>query len=83
MGQLRRLLINEMKLGIAGAELDANAWGHRTDKEHEDPADDTSPESGPAYAPEEPDSFDPGEGIKSLYRTWRPTHDMAGDPMDV
>lgn len=82
-GLLRQFIVTEMKLGIAGAELDSNAWGRGADKRLEDPEDDVGHESGPAYAPEEPDSFDPGEGIKSLYKNWRHTHDMAGDPMDV
>lgn len=87
-GQLKQFILKEMKLGIAGAEYDANAWGNDDDELLRTfaPEDESDPEpSGPAYAPGEPDSFDPGETVKSWYRKHRhrPKHDMAGDPMDV
>jgi hypothetical protein len=77
MGQLRRLLMREMKLGIAGGQDDARAWGK---KPLPDEPIYSPPEGGETYLATDNISYDPGEEIRALYRG-RHSRDMADDPI--
>ena len=79
LGQLRRLILREMKLGVAGAEGDARHWGKKPlpDEKTFEPEP-----GGPTYiATEEPPNYDPGEATRAMYRG-RGGVDMAGDEID-
>ena len=76
--QLRRLILREMKLGIAGAEGDHRAWGKKDLPD--DPKAYEPEEGGPTYIATDVLDFDPGEDVKALYRGKHHT-DMAGDPI--
>lgn len=70
--------MREMKLGIAGAETDANAWAPEKDKDFEYQDDPTYILTTPG-----PD-FDPGEEVKERERRHRfhglDMSNMGGDP---
>jgi len=74
LGQLRELILREMKLGIASANPPSEAYGVVDDEERGD-------ESDPLlHRPEFPD-FDPGDILKLAFNHRR-RYDMAGDPFD-
>lgn len=77
--QLRKLILREMKLGIAGAEGDARAWGKKPLPD--DPPPYEPPEGGETYIATDIPDFDPGPEITSLYKGHGHVHDMAGDTM--
>lgn len=77
VGDLRQLILWEMKLGVAGAEGDARAWGKKPLPD--DPVVDAG--DGTYIATEEPPNYEPDEAIKALYRK-RGAWDMAGDEID-
>jgi len=67
LGQLRRMILREMKLGIAGAQGDARSWGKKPLPD--DPAPYEPPEGGETYiATEEPPNFEPDEETKEAWR---------------
>lgn len=77
--QLKRLILKEMKLGIAGAEGDARHWGKKPLPD--EPIYEPGKEGTEFIATEDPPNFDPGEDIRALYRP-RGGVDMAGDEID-
>lgn len=78
LGQLRKLIIQEMKLGIAGGQGNERAWGK---KPLPDPEPYFPPEGGETYIATDIKDWDPGEKVKSQYRS-RDSYDWAGDPID-
>ena len=79
LGQLRRLLLREMKLGIAGAQGDARHWGK---KPLPDEPIYSPPEGGETYIATDLPDFDPGPEIRKLYDPHRRgAVDWAGDPI--
>jgi hypothetical protein len=76
--QLRRLIMNEMKLGIAGSEGDRRNWGRPPELPDRN---EFEPEAGgPTYIATDFPDFDPGEEVKAMYRGTG-GRDMAGDPV--